>query len=179
LFVLLALAGCGASNSGVSTFTNPTKAMEPAYGIGAKLAVDENAFEHSAPASGDVVIFHPPSGAEAKHLNQVCGAPHPPTESCPTSTGVPVRSEAFIKRIVAGPGDTVAIRRGYALVNGKVDRAVKIQPCSNALCNLPRAITVPPGQYFLLGDNRGASFDSRSWGPVNRQWIVARVQGPA
>ena len=43
-------------------------------------------------------------------------------------------------------------------------------------CDFPRRITVPDGHYFLLGDNRGASDDSRFWGPVPLEWIQGRVE---
>jgi len=42
-------------------------------------------------------------------------------------------------------------------------------------CDFPRPITVPSGSYYALGDNRGASFDSRFWGPVPRKAVLARV----
>jgi len=37
-------------------------------------------------------------------------------------------------------------------------------------------ITIPPGDYFMLGDNRGASDDSRFWGPVPQAWIIGKVE---
>jgi len=62
-------------------------------------------------------------------------------------------------------------------VNGveKTDEPYII-PCGNApACNLPETITIPPGKYFMMGDNRGASDDSRFWGPVPKQWIIGEA----
>jgi signal peptidase I len=50
-----------------------------------------------------------------------------------------------------------------------------IAPCAGLGCDFPRPMTVPPGTYYMLGDNRGASDDSRFWGPVPGRAIVARV----
>jgi signal peptidase I len=53
-----------------------------------------------------------------------------------------------------------------------------IRPCSGVSeCNFPVPITIPAGDWFLLGDNRGESDDSRFWGPVPTSWIVGVVTG--
>jgi signal peptidase I len=52
------------------------------------------------------------------------------------------------------------------------------EPCAGGLpCNFPKPIVVPPGDYFMLGDNRGESDDSRFWGPVPKRWIIGKVLG--
>ena len=85
----------------------------------------------------------------------------------------------FIKRIVGGPGDTIAVRRGRVIRNGKVaDEPFISDTCetgAGAACDLPVPIKVPPGHWFMMGDNRGQSDDSRFWGPVPEGWII----GPA
>ena len=42
-------------------------------------------------------------------------------------------------------------------------------------CNLPREITIPKGEYYMMGDNRGESADSREWGPVPKKWIIGKA----
>ena len=48
-------------------------------------------------------------------------------------------------------------------------------PCTGDLCDLPNPIQVPAGHFFMMGDNRGASDDSRFWGPVPRSWIIGEA----
>jgi signal peptidase I len=85
----------------------------------------------------------------------------------------------FIKRVVGLPGDTIALRRGRVIRNGAVE-TLDIKPCrsGNAGCDFPQPITVPPGHYFVAGDNRAASDDSRYWGPVPLRAILGRVDEP-
>jgi len=83
----------------------------------------------------------------------------------------------FIKRVVAGPSDRLAIEDGHVVRNGKRERKPFIAPCGSegAGCDLPREITIPPDHWFMMGDNRGASDDSRYWGPVPGEWIQGRA----
>src|SRR5436309_1347576 len=86
-------------------------------------------------------------------------------------------SQNFIKRIVAGPGDTLSVKDGHPVVNGveKTDEPY-INPCgSGEQCNMPKTIKIPPDMYFMMGDNRGASDDSRFWGPVPKEWIIGEA----
>jgi signal peptidase I len=63
---------------------------------------------------------------------------------------------------------------GRVVRNGKPAREPFASSCSGAECNL-NEITVPKGMYFLMGDNRGNSDDSRFWGPVPRDWIIGKA----
>src|SRR4029078_10203855 len=82
----------------------------------------------------------------------------------------------FIKRVVAGPGDKIAIRDGHVILNGKRQKESFAEPCGGGEgCDLPREITVPADHYFMMGDNRGSSDDSRFWGPVPRKWIIGEA----
>ena len=155
----------------------PSGAMEPTYQVGDLVTANLDAYDDSSPKIGDVVIFNPPVGAAG--LTR-CGDPRTgAVERTGAACDLPVPSKSkleFIKRIVAGPGDTLSIQNGHPVVNGIPAREDFIEPCTpGGACNLPSPITIPPDHWFILGDNRGASEDSRFWGPVPTEWIIARV----
>ena len=82
----------------------------------------------------------------------------------------------FIKRIVAGPGDHVKIIGGHVVLNGKRQKENFAEPCGDADgCTFRTEVTIPPGHYFMMGDNRGSSDDSRFWGPVPTSWIIGQA----
>ena len=72
------------------------------------------------------------------------------------------------------PGDTIAVVGGHVIRNGKRTSEPFASGCSRAECNL-NPITVPKDTYFMMGDNRGNSDDSRFWGPVPRKWIIGKA----
>lgn len=83
-------------------------------------------------------------------------------------------TKSYIKRVIGIPGDTVEIRRGEVLVNGKeIAEPYVPEPYRDRL-SLDR-MTIPDGQYFVMGDHRSASNDSRSWGTVPREYIYGRA----
>jgi signal peptidase I len=146
--------------------------MIPTLEVGQQVLVNRFIYDFSDPSVGDIVVFHPPAGSDDAE-NRQCGVTKPSTEACPRPT--PAESdETFIKRIVAGPGDRLRIIHGHPIVNGRsVDGGWTIEPCAG--CSLPRAITIPPDHYFVMGDNRPNSDDSRFWGPIPRGWIVGQA----
>ena len=156
----------------VKPYRIPSESMVPTLVIGQRVLVNRIGTRFGDPQIGDVTVFHPPSGAE--NANE-CGAAHKEDQPCPAPT--PTKAGVnFIKRIVAGPGDTVAIVDGHVIRNGKRQSEPFIQPCSGGEeCNFPTPIKVPPDHYFMMGDNRGASDDSRYWGPVPREWIIGNA----
>ncbi|HKI65857.1 MAG TPA: signal peptidase I [Solirubrobacterales bacterium] len=157
----------------IKPYQIPSGSMEPTLDIGQRVLVSRFIYHFEDPSIGDIVVFHPPAGADR---GTECGVPHSPREACPRPTPQE-SSQNFIKRIVAGPGDTLSVREGHPVVNGveKKDEPYT-NPCGIAgACNLPKPITVPPGYYFMMGDNRGASDDSRFWGPVPRKWIIGKA----
>ncbi|MBM3958912.1 MAG: signal peptidase I [SAR202 cluster bacterium] len=78
----------------------------------------------------------------------------------------------FVKRIVGVPGDEVDIRDRHVYVNGKlVEEALETGPGNT----LTYPVEVPPDQYFVLGDNRAQSNDSRAWGFARADQIIGRV----
>lgn len=157
----------------VKPYQIPSQSMEPTLDVGQRVLVNRFGYHLGDPGIGDIVVFHPPAGADR---GTECGRPHGPREACPAPT--PARSDQnFIKRIVAGPGDTLAVRNGHPVVNGveKTDEPYTVSCGSAGACNLPKPIVIPPDHYFMMGDNRGASDDSRFWGPVPREWLIGNA----
>jgi signal peptidase I len=75
--------------------------------------------------------------------------------------------------VVGVPGDRIQIVGGHVLRNGVREKDSYIAQCGNDnSCNFPQPVVVPPGDYFMMGDNRGASDDSRFWGPVPDKWVI-------
>ena len=163
----------------VKPYRIPTESMVPTLAIGQRVLVNRLGNSFGDPQLGDVTVFHPPSGSS----DDVCGTtggPYQPEQegracSRPTQDMAEVN---FIKRIVGGPGDTLAVRDGHVILNGKRQREPFIAACNGGGgCDLPRPITIPKDHYFMMGDNRGSSDDSRFWGPVPRDWIIGNAFG--
>ncbi len=148
----------------------PSGSMEPTLPIGTRVVVKQRPLN-----VGAIVVFHPPTGAREPR----CGPTHYEVSlggaAC-DQTNPEESSEKLIKRIVAGPGDTIYINEGHAIVNGKREHDPYIKVCGGVReCDFPTPVKIPPGNWFMLGDNRGESDDSRFWGPVPTGWIVGTV----
>jgi signal peptidase I len=155
----------------VKPFRIPSQSMEPTLDIGQRVLVDRVSIRFSDPHRGDVLVFKPPKGADVN----TCGVSHPGDQACPRPTSQ--RSDTnFIKRVVAVGGDSVTIIRGRVYLNGKRQDEPFIRPDAECgICNLQRPIKIPKGHYFMMGDNRGESADSREWGPVPKKWIIGNA----
>jgi signal peptidase I len=153
----------------VKPYKIPTASMEPTLTEGQRILVDRL---FDSPHVGQIVVFHPPVGADSEQ----CGRAHPASAACdrPDSTE---SSETFVKRIVAGPGDVITIRDGHVIRNGRPEPDSYTSPCGpdQPDCTFATPIRVPEGMWFMMGDNRGDSDDSRFWGPVPGNWIIGNA----
>ena len=153
----------------VKPYRIPSPSMVPTLTIGQRVLTNRLI---NTPSVGDVVVFHPPHGADP--VSPVCGHRGGRRSRKPCDVRPPQESgQTFIKRVVGGPGDRISIVDGHVIRNGVREKDSYIEPCGNVTsCNFPKTIVVPPGHYFMMGDNRGVSDDSRFWGPVPDKWII-------
>jgi signal peptidase I len=157
----------------VKPYRIPSASMEPTLKRGQRILVNRLEKRFGSFGVGDIVVFKPPAGAES--YQRSC-AVHPPRgAACARAIGSK-SSTTFVKRIVAGPGDRLRIVDGHVIRNGKRASEPFTLPCGTADdCERPTQITIPAGHYFVMGDNRGNSFDSRFWGAIPESWIIGQA----
>jgi signal peptidase I len=157
----------------VKPYRIPSGSMEPTLDVGQRILVNRLS---THPGVGDIVVFHPPAGADPQpaicgNSSQGPGNPQP----CDRPTAKE-SSQTFVKRVVGKPGDRLKIVNGHVFRNGVREKDSYINPCGgNEGCSFPKTIVVPPGEYYMMGDNRGLSDDSRFWGPVPQKWIIGEA----
>jgi signal peptidase I len=165
----------------VKPYRIPSGSMEPTLAINQRVLVNRIGMALGEPSVGEIAVFHPPEGAE----QQECG-PVPHTVKLGGAAcdyPLPKKSSVnFIKRIVGGPGDEIYIRQGHVFRKavGKstfvAEKDSYIRPCGTSPeCEFPIPIKIPAGHWFMMGDNRGESDDSRFWGPVPTGWIIGKA----
>jgi signal peptidase I len=182
---LAALAGCGGGGGGghaTREFRVPSEAMVPTVRVGDRVVVDLDAYRSARPRRGDIVVFKPPEGSNL----QQCAVPSQPADGHPCERPTPSpSSNNFLKRVTGLPGDWLKVQdnrvflgkaRTGPFVRQREPFIAKNSPCGE-LCNLRKPIEIPAGHVFVMGDNRGASDDSRDWGPVRFTWVVGKVVG--
>ena len=162
----------------VKPYRIPSGSMEPTLSIGQRILVDRIANNFSSPNVGDIVVFHPPAA-----YGQGCENPNEGQNTegrdggraCAVAWGK-ASSQTFVKRVVGVPGDRISIRDGHVFRDGVKEKDSYIAPCNaSGSCNFPTTVTIPRGDYFMMGDNRGASDDSRFWGPIPKGWIIGQA----
>ena len=162
----------------VKPYRIPSGSMEPTLAIGQRVLVNRIGTNFNDPHVGEIAVFHPPKNAE----QQVCGpTPHVvKVGGAACAQPEPEKSSVnFIKRVVAGPGDEIYVKEGHVFRKAAgTSQFVResdsyIRPCPSVPeCSFPVPIKIPPGHWFMMGDNRGESDDSRFWGPVPTSWII-------
>jgi len=122
--------------------------MEPNFQNGNYLIIDMISYKFNDPERGDAVVFRYPGN----------------------------RSLFYIKRIIGLPGDHVALRNGNVFVNDKIieEKYFSLDINSSAFNRTNFFLT--ENQFFVMGDNRMMSFDSRNWGPLERNDIIGFVR---
>jgi signal peptidase I len=132
------------------------QSMVPNFQSGEYVLTDKVSFKLRDPQRGEVIVFHAPESA-----------------NCPKGTGCD-----FIKRVLAVPGETVAVTNNAIIVNGTPLPEYYIPDDFETVAGefmRGRTITLGPNEYFAVGDNRPYSSDSRAWGPITKDDIVGRA----
>ncbi len=161
----------------VKPYRIPSGSMLPTLHINQRVLVDRIGMHFSSPSVGDIIVFHPPkdfsSCANPNQGNAQAGQRR--AEACDVVQSQR-SSETFIKRVVGLPGDRISIVNGHVIRNGKREQDPYIVPCvGDSSCNFRGTITIPKGDYYMMGDNRPDSEDSRFWGPVPKAWIIGKA----
>lgn len=130
----------------------PSNSMEPTLHIGDRLIVDKLSYHWRSPHQGDIVVFHPPDLLVERGY-----APN----------------QAFIKRVIGEPGQTVQVSQGKVYVDGT---ALTEPYILEAPAYEMWPVSVPNGYVFVLGDNRNDSNDSHVWGVLPQGNIVGRAK---
>ena len=161
----------------IKPYRIPSGSMLPTVRVNQRVLVDRIGMDFSSPHIGDIIVFHPPNnyatGCADPNQGQTGG------QDAAAACAVPWKqpsSQTFIKRVVGLPGDHLSIVNGHVYRDGKPESDHYIVPCDgDSTCNFPQTITVPRGDYYMMGDNRPDSEDSRFWGPVPRAWIIGKA----
>ncbi|MGH2893378.1 MAG: signal peptidase I, partial [Solirubrobacteraceae bacterium] len=149
----------------VKPYEIPSASMEPTLTINQRILVDRLGMHFSSPHVGDIYVFHPP-------VSETCADPNEGENSVGQDGAAPCdvaqtheSSQTYVKRVVGLPGDRLEIRDGHVYRNGRPEPSSYTVPCDGGgECNFRARITVPKGDYYMMGDNRPDSLDSRYWG---------------
>lgn len=162
----------------VKPYRIPSGSMLPTLHINQRILVDRIGSHFTSPKVGDIIVFHPPKNYADGCANPNEGqnqAGQDASRPCGVARSQP-SSETFVKRVVGLPGDRISIVNGHVIRNGVREKDSYTVPCDGAAaCNFPGTITIPRGDYYMLGDNRPDSEDSRFWGPVPKKWIIGEA----
>ena len=130
----------------------PSGSMKPTLQIDDRLVVEKISYRFNPPKRGDIIVFQAPQAA----LDEVGST----------------TNDAYIKRVIGLPGETLEVKSGKVMINGEVLEENYIQAPPNYTWG-PEV--VPEGEYLVLGDNRNSSSDGHVWGFLPRERIIGRA----
>ena len=141
-------------------FYIPSDSMVPTLKTDDRVIVNKLSYKAHPVHRGDIIVFTTPKGPDGKPID-------------PTI-------KDLVKRVIGLPGETVSEKNGHVLVNGKpIDEsylpAGTVSDCASFVPNCFPSGPLPPDRYWVMGDNRTGSRDSRSFGAIYKSSIVGRV----
>ena len=145
----------------VQTFYIPSPSMVPTLDVGDRIMVNKLSYDFHGVHRGDIVVFRRP----------------------------PLEDQNFpdlVKRVIGLPGETISTQNGHVYINGQQLKEPWLPPGPqsytgalpddpHAEFNMPGPVKIPPDEYFVMGDNRTDSEDSRYFGPISKSLIVGRA----
>ncbi len=145
----------------IQSFYIPSPSMVPTLDVGDRIMVNKLSYDFHGVHRGDIVVFKRP----------------------------PLETQDFpdlVKRVVGLPGETISTKDGQVYIDGKLLKEPWLPPGPTSYTgalpddeypqfNMPGPVTIPAGEYFVMGDNRTDSEDSRYFGPIPKSLIVGRA----
>jgi signal peptidase I len=142
----------------IQAFYIPSESMVPTLEVGDRVFVSKFMFDGGDVARGDVIVFENPNAAELPDRSGISSVLHWLGEGVGLAQP---ENEDFIKRVIALPGETIEIRHDVVYIDGEpLDEPYLTAAARRANADFGPE-TIPPGELFVMGDNRGNSADSR------------------
>ncbi len=138
------------------TFWIPSASMVPTLGVYDRVLAQKAFFSWHDVHEGDIVVFT-----------------HPPLDHCPGP-----QEGDLVKRVIALPGQTIYSSGNSIYLDGRLlaePYLPKYDPLGLQIASRQHPYRVPPGEFYMLGDNREISCDSRYWGPIKGSSMVGKV----
>jgi signal peptidase I len=157
----------------VKPYKIPSASMVPTLIEGQRVLVNRIGTRFSDPKRDQVIVFNPPTGAGYRYAQLQCAIKHETDEACIKPVAGKLET-AFVKRLIGLPGDKISVTQGAVTRNGKELDEPYASSCESDGCDI-KPFTVPAGHYFMMGDNRGDSDDSRYWGPLPTDYVIGRA----
>jgi signal peptidase I len=129
----------------------PSDSMLPTLEVGDRLVVEKISYHFRSPATGEIIVFDPPQQLQIQGY---------------------AKNQAFIKRVIGTPGQTVQVQNGKVYLNGTPlkENYIAEPPAYNM-----ESVQVPEDQLFVMGDNRNNSNDSHVWGFLPKQNVIGHA----